>query len=316
MSEPNNGINLKEISAGMALAVARGAKSTVLVAGSDGYPSSGVVYKPGFILTAEHTLEKDEDITVMLPGGETISATAAGRDQANDLALLKMERAGGEAAEVAAYDPQVGQLVLALGRPTDEGIQASLGIIGIVGGQYRTHHGGAVEGVMRTDATRYPGFSGGPLIDTEGLLIGINVFGHRFGSSLTIPVGQALQIADKLHKEGSIKQGYLGIRSEIVELPGAASLNRDQKTGLLIVGIEQESPAHSSDLMVGDVLIGIQGNPVTNHDELLRALRSGVVGKPVRLELIRGGKPAEVTVTPGDLSDYSRKTEGRKHCCC
>jgi S1-C subfamily serine protease len=191
---------------------------------------------------------------------------------------------------------------LALGRPSSEGIQASLGVVSAVGGPVRTGHGGLLERYIRTDAIPYPGFSGGPLVDSAGRVLGMNTSGLARGASLVIPAGLAWQIAGSLAKHGSVRRGYLGVRSQPVEIPPAQqqALGRQQETGLLLVGVERDSPAAAGGLMVGDILTGIAGGSVSDPDELLSRLAGDLVGQPTPVEVLRGGQLATITVTIGE----------------
>jgi S1-C subfamily serine protease len=135
------------------------------------------------------------------------------------------------------------------------------------------------------------------LIDAEGQVIGINTSGLGHGNSVAIPIDYAKQVADSLEKHGSIKRGYLGVRSQMVDLPQNASIEREQKVGLLVIGAEDDSPAAEAGLMAGDIIIGFNGQKVENHDELFAAMSGDVVGKESDVELLRGGKPETVAVT-------------------
>ena len=298
---------LRELSAAMADAVERAGPATVMVAGREGYPASGVVYKPGLVVTADHVLERDQGIRVMLADRSEASGNVAGRDPARDLALVRLSEAVGQAAEASPQAPRVGELVLALGRPTDEGIQASVGVVGIVGGRYQGWRGGSVEGVMRTDAARFPGFSGGPLIDVEGRIAGVNTFGYRFGSSLTIPVATAWEAAARLEQGGGSRRGYLGLRSQVVEVPDSVALGRKQETALLLVGLEKGGPADRAGLMVGDLIVGLGGEPVPDHGTLVARLDADLAGKEVQIEIIRAGRVERVQVVPGAASGPRRR---------
>ena len=309
---------LKEFSQGLAEAVRIGAQATVLVKARDGYAASGVVTVADRVLTANHVVEQDENITVMFPDGKTVAASLAGRDPDSDLALLRLAEKAPAAGMLSEHEHAVGQLVLALARPTDEGIQASLGVVGIAGGRYETGQGGFIEGVMRTDAAAYPGFAGGPLVDVEGRILGINTFGFRLGASLTIPVKRAGEIADRLEKEGTVKRGYLGIRTQIVDLPESVASARKLETGLLIVGVEKESAAEKGGLLVGDILIALDGTSTAAHADLLSMLR-GLAAKSAQFELVRGGNIEQRTITIGQTAsvDHSwsagQSRHGRHH---
>ena len=302
MSNPNSNNNLTALSDAMADAVETAGKGTVLVNGRRRIPASGIAYAPDLILTANHVLEREEDIPVLLPDGSQISASLAGRDPGSDLAVLKLAGTLLTIAQAASQEAKVGQLVLALGRPTPEGIQASLGVISAIGGPVHTRRGGLLERHLRTDAIPYPGFSGGPLIDTAGQVLGMNTSGLTRGASLAVPVSLAWQIAESLARHGSVKRGFLGVRSQPVDIPHPQqeSLDRSQETGLLLVGVEQGSPAEAGGLMVGDIIVGFAGAPLSEPDELLTRLTGEVVGRPTSVEVLRGGQLQEITVTIGE----------------
>jgi S1-C subfamily serine protease len=291
---------LKELSRGLTEAVRTGARATVQVSARDGYAASGVLLKPDRVLTASHAVEREENITVVLADGKELAASLAGRDPGSDLALLRLAEAAPEAGVAAAEGYSVGQLVLALARPTDEGIQASLGVVGIAEGSYQTWRGGSIDGVIRTDAAAYPGFAGGPLVDVEGRIVGINTFGYRFGASLTIPVKRAGNIAEKLEKHGTVKRGYLGVRTQVVELPDSVSFE-SQSTGLLVVGVEKGSAADEGRLLVGDILVAVNESVVANHENLLRLL-GDLAGKKAELKLVRAGKIETHSIEIGERS--------------
>jgi len=283
-------------------AVEKAGKSTVLVNGRHRLPASGIVYAPDLVLTADHVVERDEDLSVMLAEGETIPATIAGRDPGNDLALLRLGKANAVPAEKVAQETKIGQVVIALGRPSEDGIEASLGIVSAVGGPARTGRGGLLERYLRTDAVPFPGFSGGPLIDTEGKVVGLNTSGLAHGAAITIPAFLAWSDAENLAKFGYIKRGYLGIRSQQVEISTDASeaLGREQEAGLLLVSVEKGSPAEAGGLIVGDILVAINRLAVTDHDALMVHLSGETVGKPISIQVLRGGKPMEITLTVGE----------------
>jgi S1-C subfamily serine protease len=295
---------LTALSDAMVQAVEKASASTVLVNARHRFPATGIVYAADLVLTANHVVEREDGIRVGLPDGSEVGASLAGRDPGSDLALLRLERAVGVPAEGAPQDARIGQLVLALGRPTQEGIQASLGVVSAVAGPVRTERGGVLEKYVRTDAIPYPGFSGGPLVDGEGRILGVNTSGFAPGASLTIPVSLAWSVADTLSKHGKVRRGYLGIRSQPVEIPAAAvgKLGRTQKVGLLLVGIEQDSAAARDGLMVCDIIVGVAGQTVENHDDLLSHLGTDTVGKPVAMEVVRGGDVRTVNLTVGERS--------------
>ncbi len=288
---------LREFSNDLSAAVEKAGGSTILVDARKRYPASGIAYAEDLILTADHVVTK-EDIKVGLPDGRTLSATVAGRDPGSDLALLKLAEKALSPAKTSD-DVKVGQLVLALGRPNNAGMQASWGIVTAISGPTRTFRGGLLDEYLQTETTPYPGFSGGPLVNTEGEVLGLNTSGLTRGSSLTIPVKVAWRVAEALAKHGTIKRGYLGVRTQPAELQEAArkALQREQGQGLLVLWLEEGGPAEKGGLLVGDILVGISGQPVGDPDDLFAALNSEAVGKAIAVEVLRGGRPETVQVT-------------------
>jgi S1-C subfamily serine protease len=293
---------LVTLSNAMADAVEKASAATVLVNARPRFPASGVAYASDLILTTNHGVERDEDISVLLPDGTEVSATLAGRDPATDLALLRLSKAVAVPAERAAKEARVGQIVLALGRPGVEGVQASQGIVSSVGGPLRTGRASLLERYIRTDAIPYPGFSGGPLIDLDGKVLGINTSGFGPGTSLTIPSALAWQMAETLRNQGRVRRGYLGIRTQVVDLPASlqSKLSRSQEHGLMLVSLETDSPAEKSGLIVGDILVGAEGKPMQDHDELMARLASDTAGKTLTFEILRGGELKSQAVTVGE----------------
>jgi len=291
---------LREFSNDLSAAVEKGGASTILVDARKRYPASGIAFAEDLILTADHVVTK-EDIKVGLPDGKTLSATVAGRDSGSDLALLKLAEKALSTAKTSD-DVKVGQLVLALGRPNNAGMQASWGIITAISGPTRTFRGGLLDEYLQTETTPYPGFSGGPLVNTEGEVLGLNTSGLTRGSSLTIPTKVAWRIAEALATHGSVRRGYLGVRSQPVEIPEAArrALQREQGHGLLILWLEEAGPAEKGGLLVGDILVAISGQPVGDPDDLFAALNSETVGKAIAVEVLRGGRPESVNVMVGE----------------
>jgi S1-C subfamily serine protease len=293
---------LVELSDALADAAEKAGKATVLVNARRRMPASGIVYAPDLILTADHVVEQETDITIILPDGTETSAKVAGRDAGSDLAVLKLERAAGSVAEMTKSPARLGQIALVLARPSPDGIEASLGTVSAIGGPIRTGRGGMLERYIRTDSISYPGFSGGPLVAADGTVLGLNTSGLARGAAITIPADIAWKVAEILVKHGHIKHGYLGIRSQTVEIPNASqkALKRNQSTGLLVVGVENDSPASKGGLIVGDILVAVASEPVLHHDELFTRLSGDVAGKSTPIEILRGGQPQTLNVLIGE----------------
>jgi S1-C subfamily serine protease len=293
--------SFSEFSEGLAAAVEKAGASTVTVDARKRYPASGIAYTDDLVLTADHVVTREENIKIFLPEGGSLAATIAGRDPGSDLAVLRLPEKALTAAPTSDQ-VKVGQLVLALGRPNGAGMQASWGIVTSISGPTRTFRGGMLDTYIRTETTPYPGFSGGPLVNAEGEVLGLNTSGLTRGSSLTIPVSVAWRVAEALATHGSVKRGYLGVRTQPVEISEAArqALKREQEHGLLVLWLEEEGPAAKSGLLVGDILVAISGQPVGDPDDLFSALNSDTVGKAVAVEVLRGGRPETVSVTVGE----------------
>jgi S1-C subfamily serine protease len=299
---------LVALSEAMAGAVARAGASTVLVDARRRLPASGIAFATDLVLTADHVIERDEEITILLPGGGRLAAAVAGRDPGSDLAVLRIDAGANPGSTLVPAEPapqpaRIGQLALALGRPSEEGIQASLGVVSAIGGPTRTGRGGLLEQYLRSDTIPYPGFSGGPLVDAAGRVLGMNTSGLAHGGeAITIPAGLAWPLAESLARLGHIRRGYLGIRSQPVEIPSAQSraLGRDQSVGLLLVGVEEDGPAALGGLVMGDILVGLGGEAITDPDQLLARLAGEVVGKQMQVEVLRVGQPVQIGVTIGE----------------
>jgi S1-C subfamily serine protease len=290
---------LSALSNQMADAVERVRPALVLVNGRQRQPASGVVFAPEHVLTADHVIDREEDLTIETDDGRTLAAQLAGRDPVSDLALLKVAELALDPAVPTSEPARVGQLVLAVGRPSSNGPMASLGIVSAIGGPLRTSRGAVLEQFIQIDATPYPGFSGGPLIDPTGAVIGILTTGLINNVPLVVPAAAAWRMAEMLAQQGHIKRGYLGISSQPVELPAAQRGGQAQERGLLIVRVEPDSPAARAGLLLGDVLVSIDGKPVADTDDLQAHLASDRVGATVAVDVIRGGAPQTLSLTIG-----------------
>ncbi|GAB4109804.1 MAG: trypsin-like peptidase domain-containing protein [Roseiflexaceae bacterium] len=285
---------LNVLSGQMADAVERIRPALVTVNGRARQAASGIVYAPGLVLTADHVVEREDDLSIRSDDGRTLSAQLVGRDAVSDLAVLRVAELTVDLATQSSNLARVGQLALAVGRPTPGGPMASLGIVSAVGGPLRTQRG-IVDQVIQTDATPYPGFSGGPLIDPTGAVIGILTTGLIGGAALAIPAAIAWRVASTLAQQGHVKRGFLGISSQPVA-------TNDGQRGLLVVRVERGSPAEQSGLIVGDVLIGMDGQEVADTDDLQALLAGDRVGRAVPAEIIRGGQKHQITITIGQRS--------------
>jgi S1-C subfamily serine protease len=292
---------LQDFSNALADIVADAGKGTVRVEARRRLPATGIIWSAeGVIVTSSHVVERDDNISVGLPDGKTVPATLAGRDQSTDLAVLRAQAKDLAASAQADVDSlRVGHLVLALGRP-GESVLSTLGVISAIGEGWHTPAGGAVDHYVQTDVVMYPGFSGGPLVDMAGQVIGLNTSGMLHGVSLVVPVPTLRRVVDALLTRGRIARGYLGVGAQPVRLPAALSKELNLETGLLLVSVEPGSPADQAGLLLGDTLVGLEGQPLRQMDDLMTLLSGDRVGKAVSVRIVRGGKIQDVTVTIGE----------------
>jgi S1-C subfamily serine protease len=292
---------LQTLSQEMAATVEAAGPAVVRVEGRRRVPATGVVWSAdGLIVTAHHVVSRDERITVGLPDGSTRPAALVGRDPSTDLAVLRADGGGLTPAAWASGDGLgVGQLVLALGRP-GRSVQATLGIVSALGESWRTPAGGQIDRYLQTDVVMYPGFSGGPLVDASGQVLGLNTSALLRGISVTVPAATVRAVAETLLAHGHIRRGYLGVGAQPVRLPEALAGQIGQETGLLIASVEPGSPADSGGLMLGDTIVALDGHPVHHMDDLLALLGGDRAGKAVPVRVVRGGQVQDVTVTIGE----------------
>lgn len=289
---------LAALSEAMADAVEQVGRSLVRVDGRQRQSASGVVFEANLVVTADHVVERDEELTIGTPDGQTLAAELVGRDPTRDLAVLRVAGLSLPPAAVA-QTVRVGQLALAVGRPFGDGPMASLGIVSEIGGPVRGR-GTVLERYIRTDAIPYPGFSGGPLAGAGGEVLGILTTGLARGVTLAIPATLAWGVADSLAKHGHIKQGYLGISSQPVRLPEAQRAGRAQRSGLLLVSVEPDSPAARSGLLLGDVLLSLDGETIADTSDLQLLLTGDRVGHTVPAEVLRGGAVQTIQLQIGE----------------
>jgi S1-C subfamily serine protease len=296
---------LSAVSDQLADAVERIGPAVVQINGRPRRPSSGVVYAPTLVLVAEHAIEREDDLTVELATGSPLPARLVGRDLASDLAVLRVPGLVAEPAQPAATPARVGQFVLAVGRPGDRALMASIGVVSAVGGPARTR-GGMLEQYIRTDATPYPGFSGGALIDARGTVLGILTTGLSGGAALAVPMPLAGRLAESLTRQGFVARGWLGVGTQPVRVPPGQRAGLAHETGLLIVHLAPESPALHGGLLLGDILITFGGQAVDDGETLQALLGGERVGRAVTIEVLRGGALVTLEVTIGQRPGRSR----------
>jgi len=289
---------LTEFSNQLADIAAAAAPSVVQVQGRR-RAASGVVYAQGVIVTTTAALGRDDGLRVLGTEGDAIDAELAGWDPATGLAVLKAPALAAPPIAVADEPPRVGHLALALARSWSNGLTASVGIVSIIGGPLRTGRRRSIEQVIRTTASMHDGFAGGAFVDTTGALIGVTTASTIRGLGVVIPASIAWKAAQGLLEHGRMKRGYIGIAGQPVRLPDNQRAD-GREEALLVSGVVGEGPAAAAGVMVGDVILALDSQPITSPEDLLDLLAGDRVGKAARLRILRGGTPQELAVTVGE----------------
>jgi len=292
---------LLDLSDQLAAAVQRAGQSVLAVHGRPRLASTGIHWRPGLIVTANHTLQADEDLTVTSPTGETLGVTVVGRDPGLDIAILRSATPPGAVAEVGDSDTvRVGHMVLAVGA----GPRASWGVVSAIGA---TSARRAASDVFSLDLRLYPGFSGGPLIDARGTVVGVNTSGASRHLHLAIPANAANRVIDAVVRHGRVPQAFLGVSTQQIRVPegvrDAGAEGRDR--AVIVVEVQPGSPA-AAGLFVGDVILALDGVPITDPLDLRGTLRPERIGERVSASVLRAGRVVEVSLTVGERPDRAR----------
>jgi serine protease Do len=289
---------LAELSRELAALAATGAAGVVGLEHRRGQGSGVVLSADGYILTNAHVARAGGALRVRLPGADTSSAELVGADERTDLAVVRMPRPGPPPLSLAERRVEVGQLVMAIGNPLGFDRSVSLGVVSALFRELPTRDT-VLEGLIQTDAAVNPGHSGGPLLDMEGRVVGINtamLFPAR-GIGFAVPAHTASWVAAVLIQSGEVRRPYLGIRARGEELGPALSRDTGQARGIRVVGVEPGTPAADGGLTGGDLLLAANQSPVATLDDLARVL---VLSRPATLdvELLRAGARRRLVVRP------------------
>jgi S1-C subfamily serine protease len=291
------------LSNALAQATDRAAAHTVAVHTEARGSSSGVVWRNGIVVTAEHALRRDEDIQITLPDGRVVAAALAGRDSSTDLAVLKCAEAASpiaETAEVSAIKP--GSLALVVGRTRASGPVAALGAVSLVAPERRTWTGAAFSPYVRLDVGLQPTAVGGAVIDAHGRVIGIATprFAH-FGA-IAVPAPTVNRVVDTLLQKGRIPRGYLGVGLQPVRLPDALrqALQRTERGAAIVLDVEPEGPAHKAGIVIGDIFVAFAGRAVTRLEDIHAQLAAESIGKSLPVKFVRGGAIQEASIIVGE----------------
>ena len=292
---------LTNLSNALAETVESASPSVARVEGRSRLPASGIIWSAdGVIVTAHHVLEQDDNINIGFHDGQSLPATLVGRDPSTDLAVLRVQASGLTPPTWAEPDDvRVGNLVLALGRP-GQSVRATMGVVSALGKSWRTPSGGTLDRYLQTDLTMYPGFSGGPLVDASGNILGVNTSALLRDATLTIPTPTVRQVVQTLLTHGHIQRGFLGVGAQPIKLSESTAKQLEQETGLLLVSVDPGSPAEKGNLFLGDTIVSIAGAPVRHLDDLFGVLSGDRVGTSVPVRVLRGGQLQELSVIIGE----------------
>lgn len=291
---------LIELSNALAQATERAAAAAVAIHTEARGSSSGVIWRKGIIVTAEHALRRDEEIRVTLPDGRVVGAELAGRDPSSDLAVLKCVEAASSAAEFGGADAlKPGNLALVVGRTRASGPVAAMAVVSLVATERRSWTGGSLAPYIRLDVGLQPTGVGGAVVDAHGRIAGVATPRFaRFGA-IAIPAALVNRTVDTLLQKGRIPRGYLGVGLQTVRLPEALlnSLQRKEKTAAILLEVEPQGPANKAGLVIGDILISLSGDTVARFEDVQTHLQAENIGKALAAKIVRGGAIQDVSIT-------------------
>jgi S1-C subfamily serine protease len=288
MSEPLPLSPLTDLSAALASLVAKVMPGVVSI-DSNRSRSSGFLWQPGLIVTADEALSEEGEFTVTLSGGETVAAQLVGRDPTTDVALLRVDRPNLPAVPLVVSAMTAGALAMAVGAENGAPI-AALGVVSRAAGPWRSLRGGEIDARIELDLHLRQSAEGGLSLDATGQAIGMVVFGPR-RRAIVIPSATIARVADKLKTDGRIARGYLGLGLRTVALGGSDEL------GAMVMSVDPQGPGVAAGIHQGDIIVAWNGEPIRHMQGLLRALGPNSVGQTVTLGLRRAGDTKQIPLT-------------------
>lgn len=292
---------LTTLSDQVADAIAGVAPSIVAVQGDRCHSASGLVWQSDLIVTVDQAVRRADDLAVTLADGQTVTATLVGRDSSTDLAVFRVAEANLPTPGLSEMTLRVGHLVLGAGRSSEGNLSASMGIISRLSGSWRSWQGGEIDQFIRPHFLSHQGATGTTLLDSQGQVIGLNTTGPR-RMILTIPVATIQRVVGQLLQTGRIGRGYLGVRMQTVPIAERLmqSLSLSSNQGVLLLSVEPESPADQAGLLVGDILLALDAQPITEVSDVQFMLSADRIGQTLTVRLIRGGTLVELPLTIGE----------------
>ena len=283
----------------LANTVAGTASSVVQVQGRR-RPASGLVYAKHVVLTTMRALGGEDNLRVRSGDGTVLDAELAGWDPTTSLAVIRAAGLEGSALTLSTSSPRVGHLAVAVARSWSNAVTASAGIIAVIGGPLPTGRRRAIDQVFRTTAPMHEGFAGGAFLDTTGRLVGITTSTKVRGLGVVIPASIAWGTAATILEHGSPRRGYLGLAGQPVVLPTAQQASDGRDKALVVVGVTNASPASTAGVLVGDLLMSVDGQSVESPEDLLALLSDAPVGHQMTFDVRRGRSAVELTITVGE----------------
>jgi S1-C subfamily serine protease len=276
---------LTQLSDAVADIVTRNAPSIVRVDGARRAPATGIVWSDDLVVTAGHAVRTREGITVTGDDGQPRAATVVGGDGSTDVALLRIEKSGLRPIPWSERKPRAGEFMIVAGRP-GHSVRAGVGVASAVGGEWRTSDGSPISFFLDVDASLPDGFSGGPLLDSEGACVGMNTSRVAPGGT-TIPRATLQRVVDELLQHGAVRRPLIGVGVYPVE------------GGLLVMSVKEDSSAARAGILVGDIIRRIEGNEIRSPRALYGYLQNASVGQEVEIELTRGGEARTLRLSVG-----------------
>lgn len=302
-------------------------------------PASGsgfIISTDGFVVTNNHVIENAKEIRVSLADGRMVTAELKGADASTDIAVVKIDVTGLKVLSFADSEAlQPGQIAIAIGNPLGLQHTVTAGVVSALGRTLRASNGRLIDDIIQTDASLNPGNSGGPLVNSLGQVIGVNTATIPSAQGLCFAVSSNLAafVAGRLIMEGRVKRAYLGIAGQLVNLTGRmiAANRLEKKTGVYVYEIVPDQPApktpeaarpqgqtsdlsrgwailprqaipgtYNNEIRTGDIIVSFNGHPIGSVDELHKQLSAGVIGKSIKMEVLRDGRKTELKVVPGE----------------
>ena len=302
---------LRDYSQALEVLAENTAKSVVRVGPQDGWGwrggGTGFVAGPdGLVATADHVVRRSRNLKVSFMEGKSYEAKVVGRDAFTDVAVLKVDAPDLNKLEFGDSDHlKLGELVLAVSNPRGMQPSVTAGIVAGLGRPFQGWWGRTIDNTIISDIALYPGASGGPLVNSEGQVVGLNIATFPPARSISVPASTVKNVVDQIVKDGKVRRAYLGISGQPLELPTrtAQRASLSQEMGVMLFSVEEDSPADKAGLVIGDILVGFNSKPIEDLDDLHKLLTPDLIGKPLELSVLRGGQVTKLRIEPVELGN-------------